>query len=302
MPLGVIGLRHSVDGGSSHTVAAEAGDRLQPRFVASTDHGRDLVSPSPRQALWKRVFAEIEESGNEERREEMWADFVARIPVADVPATLEELQHLGYGESELFQRLVRRWAQAEGHAAAAWAERLPDGLQRDHTLSSLAIEWANADLSSAAAWAGQLPAPAEQQALLITISGEAVRTDPVEALRLAASLPAAAARDEVIRRAAAEWALQDAASAVAWAKQIPDEPLRSQVLAGTITASAEFAPELAATLAVQSLPSGRLLDDTVISVVQRWAQQQPMAAAAWVGLFPEGELRETAFAILANPL
>ncbi|HLP77891.1 MAG TPA: hypothetical protein VK327_13340, partial [Candidatus Paceibacterota bacterium] len=117
---------------------------------------------------------------------------------------------------------------------------------------------------------------------------------PVEALRLAAELTVSSERDEMIRRAAMEWALQDAVAAIEWARQIPDVALRSQVLASEAIAWADSAPESAATLAVESLPSGRLLDDTVISIVQRWAQQQPAAAAAWVEQFPSGALRLTA--------
>ena len=249
---------------------------------------------SPREMFWQKTFAEIAGEADDGRREEKWAILAGQIPPGDIPATLDELQGLGGGESEFFQRLVRRWAEADGRAAAAWAGQLPAGAVREGALSSVAIEWGNVDLHSAVAWARQLPDTSERQTLLLAVSSEAVRAEPVEALRVAVELPADTQRDEVIRRAAMEWASRDAAGAVDWAEKIPDASLRSQVLAAATTAWADSAPESAATLAVESLPSGRLLDDTVVSLVQRWAQQQPEMAAAWVERFPEGELREAA--------
>jgi hypothetical protein len=289
------GLRHFTGGNSSNTVASAAGDRCPTQSEANADRTVDAVLlPFSRENAWERPFARIEGVVNEDQRDEMWSDLAARIPFADIPATLDELQQSGHGDSEFFHRLVRRWARTDGGAAAVWAGQLPVGTARDLALSTVAIEWAGADLKAAAAWAEQLSTATEQQTLLLAISNEAVRSNPMEALRLVVGLPAEAERDDVIRRATAEWALQDAAGAVGWAKQIGDETLRSQVLAAAATAWSDSAPESAAVLVVQTLPSGRLREDTVVSIVQRWAQQQPLEAAAWVELFPVGALRDAA--------
>lgn len=294
-PAVVSGWRHVMAGGSSHPITDQAMRELPPRPAATAERAPvPFCDLSPRQIMWKKAFTEIEAQGNDDRREEMCASLAAQIPFADIPITLDELKELGYGESEIFQRLVRRWAQADGHEAAAWAEQLPVGSLRENSLSAVAIEWANTDLNSTVAWARQLPDASEQQTILLAAANEAVRTDPMASLRIAVALPADGGRDETIRRAATEWASQDAASAVDWAKQIPDETLRSKVLAAEAVAWSESAPESAATLAVESLPPGRLLDDTVVSIVQRWAQRQPEAAAAWVEQFPEGPLRAAA--------
>ena len=185
-------------------------------------------------------------------------------------------------------------AASGGRAAAARAEQLPAGPLRENALSAVAIKWANTDLNSTVEWARRLPDAAEQQTVLLAAANEAVRTEPLEALRLAVGLFADAGRDEAISRAATEWALHDAASAVDWAKQIPDETLRAKVVAMAAVAWSESAPEAAATLAVETLPAGRLLDDTVVSIIQRWAQTDARAAAAWVERFPESSLRATA--------
>jgi hypothetical protein len=75
---------------------------------------------------------------------------------------------------------------------------------------------------------------------------------------------------------------------------IPDEPLRQTVLASELVAWSETEPANAATRAVKTLPAGRMLDDTLVSIVQRWAQTDARAAAAWVERFPEGSLRAAA--------
>jgi hypothetical protein len=192
--------------------------------------------------------------------------------------------------TELSLRLVRKWAEAAPAAAADWVAQLPVGPLRAEALDQVAIVWANQALENAAAWARLLP-PADRPRALGSIAQEAVRTVPVKALQFALELPAAPLRDGLIRRAVAEWVTTDPEKAVAWARQLPDDTLRDEVLAATATAWSDHDPSAAATLAATELPSGRLQADTVVSIVQRWAQQNPDRAAAWVQTFPENDLR-----------
>lgn len=295
-PAAISGLRWLAVRGDARPVMAQVAvdDQSQARRFADYYPSEPACASSLREMAWKQIFAEIERQGDEAKREEMWATLAAEIPQADLLSALDELQRIGQGNNEIFQQLVRRWVQADGRAAAAWAEQLPPGAARQGALEAVAIEWAGADLNSAAAWARQLPDVSEQQTLLLAVANESVRRDPLEALRLAAELPPAPGRDEMVRRAVMEWALSDASAAVDWASLIPDTTLREQVMASAAIAGAESAPDAAAKLAVENLPAGRLLDDTVVAIVQRWAQQQPEAAAAWVESFPGGSLRVAA--------
>jgi hypothetical protein len=59
-------------------------------------------------------------------------------------------------------------------------------------------------------------------------------------------------------------------------------------------ASAEQDGAAAATLAVNGLVAGEEQDRTVVSIVQRWAQNSPQAAASWVSQFPDIPSREPA--------
>ena len=247
------------------------------------------------QTRWADALRDLMAEPDLSRREELGASLLEEAAGPDITTVLAELDRAGFGADDFTRRLLRRWAETEVRAAAAWAEQLPADKARAAALSEVAVEWANADLKSAAEWAQQLPEPSEQQAALLSLANEAVRTAPMAALRLAVELPADANRDETIRRAAMEWAEQDGPGATAWAKQIADVALREKVMAAEAVAWAEVAPEAAATFAVGSLPAGRLLEDTVISITQRWAQQQPDAATAWVEQFPPGKLKLTAF-------
>lgn len=91
-----------------------------------------------------------------------------------------------------------------------------------------------------------------------------------------------------------QWASRDGEQAAAWARQIADANLRGKLLRDVAVGWAERNPVAAGTLAVSDIASGRQQDDAIVSIVQRWAQQQPEAAADWVEQFPEGELKRTA--------
>jgi hypothetical protein len=86
----------------------------------------------------------------------------------------------------------------------------------------------------------------------------------------------------------------DATGAIEWTDMIADETLRNAILAAGFVAWSETEPANAATRALEKLPAGRLLDDTLVSIVQRWAQTDARAAAAWVERFPECPLRAAA--------
>ena len=188
----------------------------------------------------------------------------------------------------------REVGPAEGASAAVRAARLPAGPPRQSELGKAVIDWVNEEPQAAIAWIRDLPDESERQDLLLVSSGEMVRTDPIAALRIASELPGSAACDDIIRRATMEWVSDDPAAAMEWAETISDEPLRQAVLAAGFVAWSETEPVNAATRALEKLSAGRLLDDTLVSIVQRWAQTDARAAAAWVECFPEGQLRAAA--------
>jgi hypothetical protein len=216
---------------------------------------------------------------------------------ADVRAN-ERDQPEPIGELELLA--IRDWAETDLRAAADWVNRMPASLARHEAINGIAIVWANGDLPSAIQWALQLPDGTERQSVMMSVAYEAVRAEPTEALTLAFELPANQTRDDLIAHAAAEWAATEPEAAVEYANQIPDAALRETVLASIATAWSDSDPIAAASLAGSAIAGGRQQDDAVVGIVLRWMQQDAAATEAWVTLFPEGTLRETALENLAR--
>lgn len=201
--------------------------------------------------------------------------------------------------SEEEKEKLRIRAQNDPSGFSEWAATLPSGANRRFALETAALSWGASDPSSTAAWAEGLAKKTERSLALTHIASEAVRRDPHLALELACSLPEPAMND-IVPRATAEWAASDPVAAAEWASQVSRASLRAETLAGIATVWSDHDPVAAATMILRELPAGRLQADTIISIVQRWAQQSPADAADWVNQFPDGDLRDTAMECLAQ--
>jgi hypothetical protein len=195
---------------------------------------------------------------------------------------------------ELRQRLLERWGTQDPQAAAAWIGRMSPGEARDEAFGDVARGWATRDVEAARTWALGLSEPSARDGALIQVGYELARTRPVEAMEMAIAMQPTGRRDELLNFSATQWAAQAPADAVDWASQVADEALRTRLLKDIFTEWGDGDPMAAATAAVKSMPEGREQNDTVVGIVQRWAQTDPTIAGAWVAAFPEGELRETA--------
>jgi hypothetical protein len=161
------------------------------------------------------------------------------------------------------------------------------------------LRLAVADPARARREAGELSDPARRTQALLEIAGEMVRSDARAAFAVAADLPPGPEREDVLLRAIREWALADPLPAIEGAKATADEPLRERLFAAALVEWSEAAPEQAARAAALDLHEGRIQDDAVVSIAQRWAQASPAPAAAWVESFPPGGLRDAARSALA---
>lgn len=208
---------------------------------------------------------------------------------------LEALNHPDESSSArpLKLRIFHRAAELNPEAAGKWAVEYLSGRERTDFLGNLAATWAGRDMDATIAWAKQLP-DGDRVGAVSKIAYEATASDPRKALELARDLPEGQVRNEIITHIAGEWSAKSPEKIVEWAGQIRDEGLRQQVVSRVATAWADTNPASAAGLALNSLPAGKLQDDAVMGIVQRWVQSQPADAAAWVGQFPEGRLRDTA--------
>ena len=248
---------------------------------------------NPVEESFEQVKVRLTASDSDEEREKSIADFVAAVPLTEIGLWLNYLATVDPSElaADLKHRLTRRWSERDPQAVVDWLNITGTG---QDLIDDLAVVWVNQNPSNALDWGRSLNDEDLRNRVLTEQAGELVRSDPTQALTIAIDLPADSSRGELVTRATAEWAVADPENAAAWAEKVFDENLRSQILASVAVAWAKRDPAAAANLAVSALPAGRLQENTVVSVVQRWAQIAPQAAAQWVEQFPAGILRQAA--------
>jgi len=248
--------------------------------------------PQPDRAL---LLTAIEGETESDRSSEAFELACESVPEAELPATLDALAlDASPRAAELSQLLLRRWAESDPVAAAEWTSQLPEFRARPAALEQVAIAWANADLAAAAGWVQALPESESKQAAILALAYEAARTEPVAALCLTSTLAASPARDNLLVHALSQWAGMDFTTAAIWAMQVADPILRERLVAAAAVASAEQDGAASATLAANALRAGEEQNRAAVSIVQRWAQTSPQAAASWVSQFPDIPSREAA--------
>ncbi len=253
------------------------------------------LAPSPGTDSLPESLADLARESDPGRQEELLVNLVYDRSLVEIPAALQQLAaSTNRLALDLAARWLRRWAEADPLAAAAFAVTLPDGIFRRTLLDQAVLAWMENDWNAATEWARGSAAGPDRDRLLQLVAEETIRIEPVESLRLATQINPSVERDDLIRHAAMEWAGQDVRAAQQWARQIDDPALRSQVLAAVAVAWADQDAPAAATLAVRDLPPGRTQDDAVVSILNRWVQFDADAAAAWVNQFPAGQLKQAA--------
>lgn len=254
-----------------------------------------LSATQPSHAVEAGLLAAVEGETDADRRSEALEGAAGSVSDADLRAVLDSLvSNTRPAAAELGLLLVRRWAEADAPAAAAWAAQLPQCPMYRAALEQVAIAWASTDLAAATGWMEALPDDDAKLAAALNLAYEAARSEPVKALEVASGLAATPARDDLLVHAISQWGGADPATATDWAAKVFDASLRQRLLAATAIAAAERDGAAAATLAANVLDAGQEQDRASVSIVQRWAQASPGAAAAWVSQFPDNSARETA--------
>ena len=188
------------------------------------------------------LLAVIEAETDPDRRSEALERAVKSVSDADLPAMLDSLSHDNSpAAAELSQLLVRRWAETNAPAAAAWATQLPESSARRDALEQVAIAWANTDLPAAASWVHTLSEGDSKQAATLDLSYEATRTEPIAAIELVRTLPPTSERNDLLVHAISQWAGADSTTAAAWATKVSDPNLRERLVAAVAVASAKHA-------------------------------------------------------------
>jgi hypothetical protein len=252
----------------------------------------EIVSAQPVHAM---VSATVESDADPDRLVESLEHVAKSISEAELSATLDLFAHDADPEAaELCQLLVRRWAESDPSAAAAWTSELPEGSLSKAASEQIAIAWANTDLPAAADWVLAMPEGDARHAATLVLAYEASRSEPIAALLLAETLPPSDERDHLLVHAVSQWAGTDSTAAATWVTEVPDPALSERLVAAVAIVLAEEDAVAAGTLVVNRLAAGNEQDRAVVAIVQRWAQYDPQAAAGWVSQFPDISSRDAA--------
>lgn len=188
-------------------------------------------------------------------------------------------------------KALGRWLELDADAALRWLEQRPDA---NDTHAWLVARRLVTEQDRLLAYCDTLAPGTWREAVLTSASAECATTDPKRSVGLAERLSVSAARTSALETAAYAWYTQDVAAANAWANTAGDLELRERLLAVGSKAIANADPDLAAGWLATAVKSEPLLTETALSVVDRWVDQQPAKAAAWVARFPEGIYRRAA--------
>ena len=255
-----------------------------------------VIGPAhPGRPTCARLLAEVDAETDPELKNELLERVVESVMAEDLPAMLDSLAlDTGSSAVEMAALLIRRWAESDPSSAAGWVTLHPNDPGTPVALEQVAIAWANSDLSAATSWVRTLPQDGGKITATLALAYEAARTEPVVALDLASALSPTRERDDLLVHAVSQWVAADFTRASAWAMNVADPLLRQRLVASVAIAVADHDATAAATLAVSGLAQGEEQDRATVSIVQRWAQHSPQAAASWVSQFPDIPLREVA--------
>jgi hypothetical protein len=248
---------------------------------------------SPGASPTSAVPNEIQQRDSVER-ETSWQSAFAESSQTVLSELDRLLGQTGNDTDELPRSQIQEWTRADPLAASAWVAGLEDPARRAELLEQVSIAWANLDPIAAAQWVSGLPEDQAKHTSTLAIANEAARSDPLTALRLIRELPSTLERDQALTHAVSQWASSDAVSALRWSSEIADPLLQERLFAEIAVAAAGDSPTAAAELASSLMHAGEPQASAVISIVQRWAQQAPGAAAEWILRFPETSLRSVA--------
>lgn len=159
-------------------------------------------------------------------------------------------------------------------------------------------EWVARDPHAAVEWAVQQPAAEKRDEILEAACYEIANGDPAEAVALAEKH--ALTNYAILANLTAQWAQQDLRAAHAWVLAKPAGYERNELAArvGFVWSASE--PSAAAEFVVREIPPGPAQTEAAISVLHQWGLRNFNDAAAWVELFPAGEIRERALSELAG--
>jgi hypothetical protein len=190
-----------------------------------------------------------------------------------------------------------RWLNENPAKATMMAHAMEPGKLRDRLLLQAIRAWADKSPEETRRWLEERSRPDERDRLLQAIENEP-GTSPASTIDKLAQ----AARDfewddskrPLVENLTGQWAGEDLGAARDWVMSQPEGGIRDALVQRIALVQGGNDPAEAARLVAEEIPPGPAQTEAVLTVVNRWALQNPTAAAAWVADFPDGPIRQRA--------
>lgn len=265
----------------------------------STEVGKSLVVESvqsKREADWHNyVRLKLEQwrtrkTGDVATEQRLAAELSALLTDANAG---EMVRLLGdeYVDTPFGLLALNRWLTVDQKPALDWlrARRsLPDGVAI--ATAQVLVERPEVLMETCRQW----PAGEERQHFISVAGLEAVPKNPLMAIELAKQMEPGKSQLNVVETAVYDWMSRDPATATAWVLKQADPAWREPLLAIGAKAIAITDPDLAANWLATAVKSEGLQLSTALTVVEIWADSDPLKASGWVQQFPAGSTREAA--------
>ncbi len=193
----------------------------------------------------------------------------------------------GYFRQNALNLVAREWASRDAASAVAWAETLPEA----DTLTTVLKTWMDADADAATNWLEHISDGKKKNQLLGSLIAVTGDDDPQRAAQLLGTLlPPGEEQDKALKDLTFRWSHSDSRGALAWAQQQTDAHVLEIIVPNLAVQLATFEnldpqdTQTALQLA-QSL-SGSAQARATRYVLNAWAQNDPVAAAAWATRYP----------------
>ena len=206
----------------------------------------------------------------------------------------------GSTSQPLLSAIASTWARQDAAAAAAWASKLRDPVNRDVGVTSALGELARQDPAAAAAAAlpflqtdpSANPAGAPVRDLAGVLADIWGTSDPSAAASWVRQLPAGSAQIEAAGTLATVWASHDIQAAVAWSETLGDPEVKAAVITHLGTTWGAIEPDRAMAW-LDTLPPETAARGTQ-GALNSWAATDPVGLADWIQQMPVGARNDQA--------
>lgn len=197
-------------------------------------------------------------------------------------------------QKDTVYRRLEAWTAEAPEAAATWAADAVTNRGRSTCLAVVLSQWGRTDPAAAIEWARASLAGPLREVALSSAAQQWAASDPRAAAGVLHELGDDRLRQQTAVLVAMRWFPQEPEAACAWARELGAGSMADAVWCQIAHAMAASDPPRAARLALTHLTPGPEQDRAIVGVIQRWAQSDPEAVAAWVQQFHAGPVQRSA--------